>query len=354
MPALTARRCWLLAHRWVGLVLGLLLALSGFTGAALTLARPLDEYAHPQLYRVPSAAQQASLDGLRARLEAEFGPGAGFVFRPPRQPDESLRVLVRGPWDGALFIDPGSGVELGRRGEREGWLHVLFELHSALLIEASGRAVLAIAAAAYLLMLLSGLVLWWPARWRHAFSVKTRSGLTRALFDLHRVGGATLGVAVFVSVASGLYMAWRPVSAWVSAAAGQVTVRPPTVERPSGAPVASLDAMVERARRVFPEGEVGYVQWPGQRSSPVRVRLRLPDDPHPNGLSSVWLHPSSGEVLAVHRWAQLDAGARGYSWIYPLHIGDLGGPLHLGFNLVSGLALAGFGLSGLWLWWRRR
>jgi hypothetical protein len=38
-------------------------------------------------------------------------------------------------------------------------------------------------------------------------------------------------------------------------------------------------------------------------------------------LTSVWLHPLSGEVLAVHRWSALDPGTRAYSFIYPLHIG---------------------------------
>ena len=80
----------------------------------------------------------------------------------------------------------------------------------------------------------------------------------------------------------------------------------------------------------------------------------LSDYPHPNGLSSVWLHPDSGEVLAVHRWWELDLGARGYSFIYPLHIGEIGGSATLAATLVAGLSLAGFGLSGIWLWWRRR
>lgn len=354
MASASARRWWLRLHRWVGLSLGLLLALSGLTGAALTLARPLDERLHAGLYRVHPAAQRAPLDAIHARLEAEFGPRAGFVFRPPREPDESLRVFVRGDWSGTLFIDPATGTELGRRGEHEGLLHLLFELHSALLVEDTGRAVLATTALVYLLMLLSGLVLWWPAKWRHAFTVKTRSGVTRALFDVHRVGGALLGLVVLVSVASGLYMAWRPVSTWVSAAAGQGPLRPPSVVWLPDAPPASLDRAVEQARRVFPQGAVGYVQWPGRRAAPIRVRLRLPDDPHPNGLSSVWLHPASGQVLAVHRWTQLDPGARAYAWIYPLHIGHLGGAPHLGVTFLSGAALFGFGLTGLWLWWRRR
>jgi uncharacterized iron-regulated membrane protein len=40
--------------------------------------------------------------------------------------------------------------------------------------------------------------------------------------------------------------------------------------------------------------------------------------------------------------------------IYPLHTGELGGPLHETLTALLGLALGGLGLSGGWLWWRRR
>jgi uncharacterized iron-regulated membrane protein len=40
--------------------------------------------------------------------------------------------------------------------------------------------------------------------------------------------------------------------------------------------------------------------------------------------------------------------------IYPLHTGVLGGPAHEAVTALLGLVLGGLGLSGVWLWWRRR
>lgn len=353
----TARRLWLLAHRWIGLSLGLLLLLAGLTGAALVVARPADEVVHEALYRAPAGSHGAvSLDTVRQRLSAEFPAGTGYTLRPPRLPGEALLVYVRGPWSGTLHLDPSTGAELGRRGEHEGVFNFLFELHATLLLEDTGRAVLASAVLAYLVLLLSGLVLWWPARWRHAFSVRWVAGLTRALFDLHRVAGALLGLGIAVSVLTGAYMAWRPLSGWVSAAAGATASAPPALApTAAGTGLApSLDAVVAEAARHFPGGQLGYVQWPARVGSPGRIRFRMPDDPHPNGLSSAWFDPRDGRLLALHPWRQLDPGARAYAWIYPLHIGRLGGPWHLVLNATFGLALAGLGVSGVWLWWRRR
>ena len=174
------------------------------------------------------------------------------------------------------------------------------------------------------------------------------------MFDLHRVGGSLLGILVAVSVASGAYMAWRPLSRAVTALTGTPSVQPPSV--PAGEIVErmSLDAAVQRAQALFPAGVVGYVQLPAQADKPLRVRLKLPDDPHPNGLSSVWLHPGSGQLLGVHRWNELDAGARAYTVVYPLHTGELGGQAHAILNALLGLLIAGFAGTGLWLWWKRR
>jgi uncharacterized iron-regulated membrane protein len=86
----------------------------------------------------------------------------------------------------------------------------------------------------------------------------------------------------------------------------------------------------------------------------VRVRLRLPDDPHPNGLTSVWLHPQSGAVLAAVRWDRLDLGSRAYAIVYPLHIGQWFGPPQQVLHALLGSALAMLAAAGLWLWWQRR
>lgn len=349
------RRLWLQAHRWLALTLGLLLAFVALLGAALTVAKPLDRWANAALFSVdaPGSASPV-LEQVRSAAVAEFGRGASLTLRPPRAPHESLWVIVRGPWNGTLYVDPSSGRELGRRGEREGAYNFLFELHSSLLLEDTGKAVLAVVALAYVVLLLSGLVLWWPARWRGAWRIELGRGAVRSLYDLHRVAGSVLGVVVAVSVLSGAYMAWRPLSGAMTAIAGAQPTQPPRVPRQPGVPRVSLDNAVRHAQSLFPGSMVGYVGVPADAAKPVRVRLKLADDPHPNGLTSVWLHPSSGEVLAVHRFDTLDPGARAYSVVYPLHIGELGGVAHTALNALLGLVLAGFAATGTWLWWRRR
>lgn len=350
------RGVWLKTHRWFALAIGWLLALQGLAGGVLVIARPIDEWLHPQLFKASAAvAEQATLESVRAALAASLGPGADFTFRPPRESDESMRVLVRGAWVGTVYVDPASGRELGRRGDDEGFVNVLFRGHSSLWLGDVGKATLAWIALSYLFMLVTGLILWWPRRWPPIVKLRLRSGAFAAFFDLHRTTGALLGLVIAMSVATGAWMAWRPLGEFVSYLAGEERHKPPVV--PKGSSIGErlpLDTLLTTAQQRFPGAAVGYVQAPGRTDRPVRVRLIVDDDPHPNGLSSVWLHPVTGAVLGERRWNELDAGAAATAVIYPLHTGEIGGAALEAVVLVGGAALGLLGVSGVWLWWRRR
>lgn len=353
-PAL--RRLWLKLHRWVALAIGWALVLAGLLGALLVVAKPLDQWVHPELFRQPAqvkAAAAASLGEVKQRLDHQFGPGTAYTFRPPRRPDDTLWVTVRGSWEGVVYFD-ALGRELGRRSETEGAYKLLFELHSALLLGDTGKAILTTAAGIYLFLLVTGLWLWWPRRWP-SFRIHWRGGVQRAALDFHNTAGALLGALIAVSIASGAYMAWPPLRTFVTTVAGDTPVQGPKLSASAaGSTAMPLDRMVKQAQSVFPEGMVGYIHVPAASHQPVRIRLKLPDDPHPNGLSSVWLHPATGEVLKVARWSELDPGNRLVSTVYPLHTGALGGPVHELIVGITGLAMTGLGAAGLLLWWARR
>jgi uncharacterized iron-regulated membrane protein len=358
------RDLWLSAHRWFALSLGWVLGLMGLTGALLVIAPPIDEQLHPQLFKVVKHDASGfehrvalSLEAIRTKLGAEFGRQASLSFLPPREADDSLSVLVRGAWKGTVFIDPFSGAELGRRGENEGIVNFLFKLHSSLFMDDIGRSVLAIIALCYLLLLTTGLILWWPRCGQSGWRIELRRGWVRSLFNLHRVTGATLGVLIAVSVATGVYMAWQPLRGFVTTLSGEKPMRAPALplaSRSASGARLPVDTLVDTARAGFAQSRVYLVQVPAKADLPVHVRLHLPDDPHPNGRTLVWVDPVTGKILAAQRWNKLDVGARAVAVIYPLHTGVLGGPVLEAVVMMNGLTLAGMTATGLWLWWRRR
>lgn len=351
-PRQRPRRLWLKVHRWLGLSLGAVLLVAALSGSAMLLAEPLDEALDRALFHVPDASS-VDYRAVVERLKAELGPDADITLRPPREEQESFQAHVRGSWKGTVYLHPASGEIFGRRDEAEGVMGVLFALHSNLLAGETGRAALTLAAFAYLLMLVSGVCLWWPKRWHRALSIRWSAGAYRAVFDWHRVTGIVFAAVVLGAVASGAYMAWPPLARTVSILGDAAPAPPPAVT--GGPPAAEVvERVVARARAAFPDAVVGYVQVPARPDRPLRVRLRLPDDPHPNGLTSMWLHPDSGEHIRTDRWSELDPGTRAYAYVYPLHTGELWGLPWMILVFVAGVVLATHAVTGLLLWWRRR
>ncbi|MCY1525258.1 PepSY-associated TM region [compost metagenome] len=293
---------------------------------------------------------------MRRGLEAEFGPQASFTFRPPRAPGETMQVRVRSAWRGTVCLDPASGREQGRQGENAGVVAIVYRLHSALMLEQTGKAVLAWAALAYLVLMVSGLILWWPRKWPPSLRMAFGKGTLRALFDLHRNGGAILALALAVCMASGAYLAWRPIGNWITLASGQARVVAPRLPAPQGAPrpMRPLDELAAAAQAAFPDGRIGFLLYTPHADRPLAIRMKVPDDPHPNGRSTVWLDPRDGSVLAAQRWNELDPGTRINSILYPLHTGELGGAAGQAIVALLGLGLGALGISGIWLWWRRQ
>ncbi|QIL79949.1 PepSY domain-containing protein [Diaphorobacter sp. HDW4A] len=362
------RSLWLRLHRWFALGLGWLLILGGLTGAMLVVAQPLDRWLNPQLFQAQPTSgaasgsnRTASLEPIVAAVRNEFGFQVSIRFKLPQQDGDSLWLRVQtGDWRGTIYLNPVTGEEQARRGETEGFVNTLFKLHSDLLLGDTGKTILAWVALAYMLLLITGVILWWPKRWPGNWHIELNKSLVRALFDLHRIGGIVMGLLIAASVITGAYLAWRPLGEVLNFVSGTTPIKAPKLpalqvdaDKPLPKP-PSLDAMVEIARAAMPDAQISFVQVPANAKQVMRIRFRANDEPHPNGISSVWLDPRTGAVLAAQRWNEMDPGTGAAAIAYPLHTGELGGVTLEIVAALNGLALAGLGISGVWLWWRRR
>jgi uncharacterized iron-regulated membrane protein len=84
----------------------------------------------------------------------------------------------------------------------------LIALHDDLLAGPAGRRVNGLGALAVLLVVLTGLVVWWPgiARWRRSLVLRRTVGWARLTWDLHSAVGIWSSAFVLVSALSGLYL----------------------------------------------------------------------------------------------------------------------------------------------------
>lgn len=343
------RRALGLAHRWLGGLVGLGLAVLGLSGAAL-LWKPW-WVSVTQIPRAPSEAETLAIIAAAEPLgatyitlpSAEFGaaqaglPGGGGAYLGH---DGALLARWQSVWD---------------RPET-----LLFDLHHHLLLGEAGELIGGWLGIAALLFAVTGLILWWPTRrtfqWRALPARMTRPAIIRH----HRDIGVVLALPIMLAAVTGALMVLKPLADAVLAPlspAAEVAAWQAEPVKPPAAVAANWPALLTAARTRFPDAEPRLIIWPKTPGGAVTIRLRQPQEWHPNGRTTLTL-AGDGAVLMARDAPAAPLAVRARNALYPLHAARLAGsamalPLRIVMTL-AGLGLALLGSLAVLSFWRAR
>lgn len=338
---------WL--HRWLGIVLGVFISVVGLTGSWLIYDR---ELAAPT-YQLETTGNPLSLQQLYEQALQRLPAQTNVSVRFPREPDLPYQF-----WAGEsqVVVDQYTGKVLAVR-DAEFWPHGwMFHLHKELLLGKPGETWAGWIGMGVLLMVLAGVVLWWPKKWKNAFQLRRSQGRMIFWRDLHKQAGLIATPFLLLAVVTGVNLSF---SEWVrdtaNAIFGTDKEVPVIVASPAtGIAPVSLDELAKRADEALPGGRIGLMQIPVLPSKPVVIRKRLPGDPHPFGLNFIYLNRISGEILQTIPLQVGEPGRRWFNWIYPLHTGEALRPWHHWVLLVIGLLPSLLFVTGVYMYLLRK
>src|SRR3546814_352179 len=186
---LRLRALWFQVHKWIGLLLAVLIVPISLTGSALvwhdwleTLNPARAVSGEPVLpHSAYTAAAERVLGPGERVMSIRFAEGEGPVLisaaRPP-EPGASRPIRTN------IWLDPAEGRLLDRAASNEGAVRVLHVLHGSLMVSGVGRQIVGWVGVFMFVSSLTGLWLWWPVtgsvrrgiRWRrqNATSAKDR------------------------------------------------------------------------------------------------------------------------------------------------------------------------------------
>ncbi len=370
-------------HMWVGLVLGVILAVLGVTGSllvyddaladllaapprAVTAGMPLPLSMIADTARAAAAEKgieggqvQISLpqqkgDAVSVRIGqiSPMGNMPGMAPREGRRHREGgaprrSRVGGAGPGGGGrglqVFIDPVSGEVLGtRKAMLPPILTFAHQFHGNFMMSREvGRPVVGWLGVAMLVLGVSGLVLWWPktGQWKYAFTIRRSARGLRFHRELHAATGIWIFL-VFMAVSfSGVVIAW-PQAFGMNQQAGRNTL---TVEPADTKPIGPTEAVLA-AQGAVPGLVARSITLPARPDQPISVGYLA------NGAinAQVLVNPYSGKVLAVR-----DSSASFLAWMRPVHQGLLG-PVWKFLVFLTGLVPALFVTTGIIMWFKKR
>ena len=158
-------------------------------------------YAH-----VTTAPAQPASAQVAAALRAV--PGSVLnAYILPESPEAATRILVgHGSELIRVFVNPATLQVLGVVRENDRFMRVIFYLHGELLLGSGGSMVVELAASWTILMLITGLYLWWPrnARLGGTLYPRLRQGPRIFWRDLHAIVGLWVSLFALFLLLSGL------------------------------------------------------------------------------------------------------------------------------------------------------
>ena len=162
-------------HFYAGLFVAPFLILLSLTGIVYLFKPQLDNLLYPELMKVPPAAHILSADqlpgkplgadALWAKARATMPDANLSKYLPPVAPDTSAQFIVTQQGNElTLFMDPVSGTLLGTMDNKWNLQAVARALHADLLLGTTGDRLIELAAGWGIVLLVSGLYLWWPRK----------------------------------------------------------------------------------------------------------------------------------------------------------------------------------------------
>ncbi len=424
--AAVLRRIWRI-HFWVALFAAPALLLLACSGLVILYSQPLDTWLNRDLFVVEQGHEALPLDDQVATAKQHVGADYSVdAVIPPAGPDRSTRVDFLAP-DAPeypagetnltqVFVDPHTGEYLGQRSQLSGLVGWANQLHrmfgndgpqvqlpslghviapsaypDATIPVGIGNLWMELTAVWILVLLASGIYLWWPRAIEAAkplLRVRWRTGGRIVWRDLHALTGVVIAVILIGYVLSGMAWSrywgenWRAFSS---------TVAPSTeIDAPSTpAKLGDYDRLGRRIAWAATDDPIP-ASTP-EMGVPQRLSLadvdRIAKDEHmvpgyaiippsdsgagpetvygsytvvnawPQKLSeqrTLYLDQFTGQTITNATAAQDGALARLTSFGVAMHMGNQYGLLTRIMATIACLGLLTSVITGLLMWWKRR
>jgi uncharacterized iron-regulated membrane protein len=279
-------RLWLAkAHRWGSLALGLLLLVVVISGVVLVLNPEIEQVTHPSLYDTdPGPAKLAPGQALAVvhKELPEFDTAGGSIY------DNRGAWEVHSPATGEVArVDDTDGKLLGTIDREHGVMAFIANLHECGLTceEMSGYVaflakpaqiwgfdltlgnegnwgglILAVSGILLLVLVLTGLVIWWPRRggFRRGLKVRRGKGRYKLNYDLHKVVGfvALPALAIWAITGINFELPKQTEGAYYAVTPGSAA--PESIyefeSKPGSGPGVTMSEAIADARAAAPSG----------------------------------------------------------------------------------------------------
>lgn len=356
-------------HLWLGLGSGLIVCFLGITGCILAFEQEIEKATQPYRFVQPQSKKY-------------LPPSLLKVFADDQLPDKKAHSVTYGHAGEAAvvayyniepqyyylaFLNPYTGEVLKVKDMSNDFFRIIINGHFYLwLPPAIGQPIVATATLMFLILLISGLILWWPknkSAKKQRFSIKWSGKWRRVNYDMHNVLGFYAMLIALILAYTGLVMGfqWFQKSVYWAASGGKSMVQfyePPSRKLPLKTFSGDItDQVWKFMSRENPQANEIEVHYPESDSSSVAGVANYGEGTYWKTDTRYFDRYTMKEMDVKHAYGRLKnltAADKLMKMNYDIHVGAIIGLPGKILAFCASLICASLPVTGFMIWWGRR
>lgn len=353
---------WL--HLWLGLASGLVVIVVALSGSLLVFEDELEHLFEPSLFSVqaPAGTERMSLDALAATIRDTYPKNKlNNIEIQPAANSTVTFYLKKGKAKGDLLMvvmDPYTGKIIYSGEQQKRFFVVVKNLHRYLCMGETGKMITGISCSIFTLLIISGLILWWPKKnaRKQRMKVKWNASFKRLNWDLHAVFGFYIHVVIFITAITGLIWSYKWVNNLLFYAFDgkpQPKVEAPVSKAEKINDVAWLDKIFAATNQRLTYNGIVNIRFPEKKDQAITVGKENTDRITTHIVDVLYFQSGSGAFVGDKLFANDTRGTQARRLVYPIHTGGLfGWPTKI-LAFICALVAASLPVTGFLIWWGR-
>lgn len=374
-------------HLWFGLSIGLIIFIVSVTGALYVFKDEIENFTRKDvIYHNEQNIAQKQILPIRVLEKAvdnqvkekfkihwvnvPIDKKMSYQFYWYEHNTNAWNYFDEFPIYKVAYVNPYDGKVLRVYDEKNGFFQIVKMIHWSFLLKQDwGKYVVGIPVIIFIIMLISGIILWWPKnkaarKQRFSFRWENIKSWKRKNYDLHNILGFYASIFALIFSITGLFYAFFVIQTMMYAVfSGGNTVYPDFSHITTKAPLearkdTTLDKVINTVRTNYPNSygfsvDLGHPHMDDHEHPNFSVFVKhLSYSYHKN--SSLIFDENSGELLHTHNHEDKDLGEKAIAANYDVHVGSiLGLPTKIIAFIVS-IICASLPVTGFLVWYGRR
>jgi uncharacterized iron-regulated membrane protein len=363
---MTVRSSFLFVHRWLGFISGLVVFIVSVTGCIFCFQDEIQDALYnwrhvevkQQAYLPPSIIKQKG-------LAQHPGATASYTYYYGKDRPAMLYTSLPNKELHLIYLNPYTGKVLHTQNAATDFFTVIKDIHLYLLLPANiGGMVVGISVIIFVILLITGMILWWPKRKsdrKRSFTIKWNGKWRRLNFDLHNVLGFYACSIALILAITGLAIAFQ----WVNK--GMYFTANGGKDYPSEKVIPVSDSTQKFLHQLQPAIDKAFTAT--QRMAPAASMYLISENTTASGSIGVTAYPKSlrfdhnsyyyfdqytGKLLKSLPYAKKSAGLKLIEMNYDIHVGQIFGLTGKIIAFLVSLICTSLPVTGIIIWLGKR